>query len=87
LLNLLRDSGTSVGALALLFVMRGVGGRLAFSPSFGLAGGAAGGVSILSAAGTGQHQLAAEPGAAELVLVPWTAAVPAVWTQTLNDQN
>lgn len=59
-------------------------GRLALSVSFGLAGGAAGGVSVLSAAGTGQNQLTAELGGAELVLVPGTAAVPAVWTEAQN---
>lgn len=77
-LHILGDSGTSTGALALLFVMRNSGGCLARGLSFCLAGGATGGVSVLSAAGTGQNQLTAEPGGAELVLVPGTAAVPAV---------
>lgn len=58
--------------------MRNGGGCPALSLSFGLAGGAAGGVSVLSAAGAGQNQLTAELGGTELVLVPGTATVPAV---------
>lgn len=77
-LHILRDSGTSPSALALLFVMQV---RFALSSSFGLASGAAGGVSSLPAAGTGQNQLRAELGGTELVLVPGTVAVAAAWTQ------
>lgn len=51
-LHILRDSGASTSALALFFVMQNSGGCLALCLSFGLAGGAAGSVSILSAAGT-----------------------------------
>lgn len=81
-LHILRDSGTSTGALAFLLVLQSSRWHLAPGLSFGLAGGAAGGVSTLSAAGTGQNQLTAELGGAQLVLVPGTVAVPAVWTDT-----
>lgn len=75
-LHVLWDSRTSTGTLTLLLGME-VGLNLL---SFGLACGAAGSTSILSAAGTGQNQLAAEAGGTELVPVPGTVAVPAVWT-------
>lgn len=52
------------------------------SLSFGLASGAAGSVSIPSAAGTGQNQLTAELSGAELILIPGTVAVAAIWTIT-----
>lgn len=55
-------------------------GRVALGLSFGLASGAAGGVSIPSAAVTGQNQLTAELSGAELVLIPGTVAVAAIWT-------
>lgn len=78
LLNILRDSGPRVGALALFFGVLNIRGLLVLSLSFPLARWAAGGASFLSAAGTGQHQLAAELGAAKLILVPWKAAIPAI---------
>lgn len=79
-LHILRDSGTSISALTLLFMLRPARGRL----SFGVAGATAGLISVLSASGTRQNQLAAVLGSTELVLVPGTSTVPAVWTDCLR---
>lgn len=81
MLHIPGDSGTSTSALALLLVMQN---SVAPCPSFALAGGAAGGVPVLSAAGAGQNQLAAEPCGTEFVPVPGTVAVPAVWTESVT---
>lgn len=80
LLRILRDSGTSISALTLLFILRADRGCLSLSLSFGLAGWAAGGVSVLSAAATGQNQLAAILSGAEFIPIPGTSTVPAVCT-------
>ena len=50
----------------------------------GLARRAAGGPPDTPACWAGQDQLAAEPGGTQLVLVPWSATVPALWTQGRN---
>lgn len=81
-LHVLWDSGTSLGAFTLLFMLRSLRRALAGGVAFGLTGGAAGGQSVLSAAQTRQNQLAAELGGTELILVPWRTTVPAVWTHT-----
>lgn len=75
------DSGTSVGALTLLFVVK----RRVAPLSFALTCRAAGCVSVLPAAGTGQNQLTAESGGTHLILVPGTVAVPAVWAEPVKD--
>lgn len=80
-LHILRDSWTPAGALALLSAIKSV---LA-PPPFALACGAAACVSLLPAAGTGQNQLAAEPGGTHFILVPGTMTVPAAWTQSGKD--
>lgn len=80
-LDILGDSGTPAGTLALLLVMKRSVARL----SFALTCGAAGRKSVLPAAGTGQNQLAAESGGTHPILVPATVAVPAVWTEPVKD--
>lgn len=79
-LDILGDSRTPTGALALLFVMK----RSVAPLSFALTRGAAGRVSVLPAAGTGQNQLTAESAGTHLILVPGTVAVPAVWTEPVK---
>ena len=80
-LDILGDSWTPAGALALLFVMK----RSVAPTFFALTCEAAGRVSILPAAGARQNQLTAESGGTHLILVPGTVAVPAVWTEPAKD--
>ena len=83
--RILWNSGPSVRALTLLLEHDACFTRLlAWLWGLGLAGRAAGRPPVSPACWAGQDQLAAEAGGTQLVLVPRSVTVPALWTQGRN---